>query len=67
MHASPRQPSVESPCVGLCRLDESGLCVGCLRSLPEISAWPSMSEASRKELLALLERRKAEPTSCSGL
>ncbi|MEQ8968666.1 MAG: DUF1289 domain-containing protein [Azospirillaceae bacterium] len=58
MSASPRLPS---PCIGLCRLDEAGReCVGCLRTLDEIGAWPTADDATRAAILERLkERRKA--------
>lgn len=32
--------SFMSPCVGVCRIDEtSGLCLGCLRTVPQIAGW----------------------------
>ena len=56
--AEPRR--VESPCVGVCVIDEaSGLCEGCLRTLDEIAVWGSSSAAQRRETLAEIERRKA--------
>jgi len=39
--------AVLTPCVGLCRLDERGLCLGCRRSMAEIAAWRDLSDAER--------------------
>jgi predicted Fe-S protein YdhL (DUF1289 family) len=36
-----------TPCVGICRLDERGYCVGCRRTLDEIARWGTMSDAER--------------------
>ncbi|HEY4066718.1 MAG TPA: DUF1289 domain-containing protein, partial [Burkholderiaceae bacterium] len=37
---------VPSPCTSVCRMDErSGWCEGCGRTLNEIAAWSSLSEA----------------------
>jgi uncharacterized protein len=54
---------VESPCVGVCVIDElSGLCEGCLRTLPEIAGWGASSAAQRRQILAAIaERRHARP------
>lgn len=50
-----------SPCVRLCGLDsESGLCRGCLRTLPEITGWGKSSPDERLLILANIERRRAE-------
>jgi uncharacterized protein len=51
--------TVPSPCVEICQLDAQGLCVGCRRTLGEITEWPSASEARRREILRELALRKA--------
>lgn len=48
----------ESPCVGICRIDERGYCEGCLRTLDEIAAWGSMSESDRETVFARLKERE---------
>lgn len=56
-----RQPgvSVPSPCVNVCRLDESrGLCIGCRRTLAEIGAWSRLSDADKLAVWAQLEQRE---------
>jgi len=55
-------PPVSSPCVDVCRLDAIGLCIGCRRTMREISEWPGASEARRREILRELELRpRPEP------
>jgi predicted Fe-S protein YdhL (DUF1289 family) len=45
--------------VQVCVVDgESGLCLGCLRTLPEIARWSGLSEASRLAVMAELPARK---------
>jgi predicted Fe-S protein YdhL (DUF1289 family) len=48
-----------SPCVDICRLDAQGLCVGCRRTIDEITEWSRASEARRREILRNLELRTA--------
>jgi uncharacterized protein len=48
---------VASPCVDICRLDAQGLCIGCRRTIEEISEWPHAGEARRREILSELARR----------
>lgn len=50
-----------SPCVRLCTLHpESGLCVGCGRTLAEIGHWLRYSDAERRTIMdALAERLDA--------
>ncbi len=38
---------------------QSGLCIGCGRTLAEIAAWGGMSEAERKAIMAELPKRLA--------
>lgn len=57
---------VESPCVGVCAIDEAtGLCEGCLRTLDEIAVWGSSTAARRQAILAAVDRRRAA-LSASG-
>ena len=42
---------VESPCVGRCCLNESDVCIGCLRNLEEIKEWSQASEMRKKEII----------------
>lgn len=47
MNALADQSTPLTPCVGICRLDEKGYCVGCRRSLDEIARWGTLSDAER--------------------
>jgi predicted Fe-S protein YdhL (DUF1289 family) len=50
-----------SPCISVCRLDPaSQLCVGCGRTIAEIAAWPTLSDAERQAILRRLEQTRAE-------
>ncbi|MBY0267004.1 MAG: DUF1289 domain-containing protein [Burkholderiales bacterium] len=50
----------ESPCVRVCILDRvQRLCIGCYRTLDEISFWTRYSETQRQEVLAQIEIRRA--------
>jgi len=49
-----------TPCIGICRMDESGLCIGCRRTLDEIARWSTMSDAERfRFMLEILPTRRA--------
>ncbi len=59
LRSAPPAP-VASPCVKVCVVDgESGLCLGCLRTLAEVAAWPRLDEARRAAILAELPGRPA--------
>jgi predicted Fe-S protein YdhL (DUF1289 family) len=58
---------VESPCVRICMIHpESRLCLGCGRSVDEISRWSRMSSEERREIMAELPSRSAGPKRRSG-
>jgi predicted Fe-S protein YdhL (DUF1289 family) len=50
---------VTSPCIDICRLDAQGLCIGCRRTIDEITEWSRASEARRREILGDIARRDA--------
>jgi uncharacterized protein len=51
---------IDSPCVNVCVVDgESGLCVGCYRTLGEVAAWTGFSDAERAAIMAGLEARRS--------
>jgi uncharacterized protein len=52
---------VPSPCIDICRLDAQGLCVGCRRTIGEISEWSRASEARRREIVRGLAGRPGAP------
>lgn len=55
---SPPRP-IKSPCVQVCAVDpESGLCLGCFRSLAEIAGWIRLTDAGRDAVLSELPDRR---------
>lgn len=59
MDAYPRL--ILSPCVGVCALDEQGLCEGCHRSANEIASWIAMNDDQRLHLIeSVLPAREAK-------
>lgn len=49
---------IPSPCVLVCNIDsQTGLCLGCARTLDEIARWSSMSVEQKRQVLALLPAR----------
>ena len=56
--AAPPRP-IRTPCVQVCTIDgESGLCLGCLRTLPEIAGWARLADAERERIMAELGARR---------
>lgn len=47
-----------SPCVKNCCLDEHDICLGCFRSLTEITQWALETEEVRQQFLKNIAERK---------
>ncbi|HOY23788.1 MAG TPA: DUF1289 domain-containing protein [Cellvibrio sp.] len=57
--ASLEQPViVESPCVRNCCLNDEDICLGCGRSLAEITRWTTTQEAGKRVILAAAASRR---------
>lgn len=53
-----QRDEVQSPCVKLCVVHpEERLCVGCHRTIEEISAWSRLTHEARAEIMAALPAR----------
>ncbi len=48
-----------SPCILICTLDDNGVCLGCQRTLAEISSWSLMTVDEQWQLIDDLAVRKA--------
>lgn len=53
-----RGDRVRSPCVSVCALDESDICIGCHRTSDEILHWTRMTDDERREVLKLVAIRE---------
>ena len=50
---------VKSPCNELCLIDEdTGLCIGCLRTSEEIADWGSYTDEQKLNVLNEIKKRK---------
>lgn len=61
MSREPRPPQPQAPvtpCIGICRMDAEGLCVGCRRTLPEIARWGTMDDHERRRWIAEVQPRR---------
>ena len=51
---------IETPCVKICTLDaRAGLCLGCGRTVDEITRWSRMNASERARVMAELPARLA--------
>ena len=57
---------VPSPCISVCRMDSAaGLCIGCLRSLDEITGWSALDDRGRRDIWLQLSQRAHAPQAGS--
>ena len=52
--------AIPSPCIGVCTLRDDNICVGCGRTVQEITRWPNADEAKRREIAGLSSQRLAQ-------
>lgn len=52
---------VQSPCVRNCCLDEADICVGCFRSLEEITRWSIVDNEAKMQILTQAALRRSQP------
>lgn len=53
------KPQVVSPCVGLCSLNDEGVCVGCYRTGQEISVWGRLDYEAQLDVMKKVRAREA--------
>lgn len=55
---APPRP-IATPCVQVCVVDgESGLCLGCFRTLAEVAGWARFTDAEREAIMTALPDRR---------
>ncbi len=42
---------IDSPCVRICTLDDNNVCIGCGRSLTEITGWTRFTNDERRRII----------------
>ena len=53
-------PPIATPCINVCIVDgESGLCLGCHRTLKEVAGWTALTDRERHEVMAQLPARRS--------
>ncbi|WP_291993734.1 DUF1289 domain-containing protein [Candidatus Accumulibacter sp. ACC003] len=61
--------ALSSPCINVCRIDDdSGLCLGCFRTIEEIAVWSRAADPQRLQILLAVERRRVDhdPHGCAS-
>ena len=57
---------IESPCVRNCCLNEADICVGCFRTLLEITQWSVVSDATKQQILERVAERRLIHSRANG-
>jgi hypothetical protein len=52
------QTSIPSPCIRKCCLNDDDICMGCFRSINEITLWTQVDEKTRRHFLDNVESRQ---------
>jgi len=55
------EQEIKSPCIKVCKYDEDSVCIGCYRSMKEITGWLFMTNEQKEESLKNAAVRKATP------
>lgn len=51
-----------TPCVGMCRLNPKGYCVGCKRSLEQIRDWSRYDDKEKERVIRELAQKETKQT-----
>ncbi|TAA48063.1 DUF1289 domain-containing protein [Corallincola spongiicola] len=66
MNNNPTPKQIVSPCIGNCKLIDNA-CVGCKRTLIQITNWRTMSSQQRDQIISELnEKRSLAPLQTSA-
>lgn len=49
---------IDSPCIGVCAMNDAGFCEGCFRTLEEITQWWNMEDVRRQAIQQRLDERR---------
>jgi predicted Fe-S protein YdhL (DUF1289 family) len=63
MTLQPAPPRVASPCIKVCVLDARNICVGCGRTIDEITQWSRMTEEQRRQVVDQASQRRSQAAS----
>jgi uncharacterized protein len=55
---------IETPCVKVCEINaNTGVCMGCNRTLDEIASWAAYTHAERRAIMQTLPARRSKNQS----
>lgn len=50
--------NIDSPCIGICAVDENKICQGCFRSMDEILEWSAVDDEQKMQIIRDSEARE---------
>ena len=59
MTRAEKSQRIVSPCQNVCEI-ENNICIGCFRTLDEISSWIKLSDEKRVKIIKSLEKRGSQ-------
>ena len=59
MTRTERSQRIVSPCLNVCKV-ENDMCIGCFRTLDEISSWIKLSDEKRTKIMKSLKKRGSQ-------
>jgi len=59
MPSSERSQHIVSPCQNVCKIEDN-ICIGCFRTLDEISVWSKLSSQKRAEIMESVKKRGSQ-------
>ncbi|MEI5637853.1 MULTISPECIES: DUF1289 domain-containing protein [unclassified Pseudoalteromonas] len=52
--------TTESPCIRKCCLDDNDICLGCFRTLEQITGWTSFTDKQKRDVLQNCEQKRQQ-------
>jgi len=54
------RPTVKSPCNKTCTLDSNNVCIGCGRTIEEITSWATLTNKQAQQIINRLNNSKEQ-------
>lgn len=51
---------INSPCIKICKLNEDKVCIGCYRTIDEITGWKTFTETEKQSVLTRIKQAMIE-------
>lgn len=66
VHSVMKKEKIQSPCIKKCHLHDDGYCVGCFRTLEEITTWRDLTDEEQAVIFNRIREYRIA-ANCSGL